>query len=148
MLSIQNNGYLEHFFQDLLIETENCQKPGKPSQDCPEDNKDGFIFTDEFSADWNDLNQTQVLIFHAWVAEYAKIGRIIQGTDGRKRVMFQVRIYIIGWIKPLILILSYISIVFAFLNLILVPIDLILFHLSLPMFVGSGGATAPQYFLI
>ena len=80
---------MEHFFQDLLIETENCQKPGKPSQDCPEENKDGFIFTDEFSADWNDLNQTQVLIFHAWVAEYAKIDRITQGTDGRNRVMFQ-----------------------------------------------------------
>ena len=89
ILSIQNNTSLKQFFQDLLIETENCQKPGKPSQDCPEENKDGFIFTDEFSADWNDLNQTQVLIFHAWVAEYAKVEKIIQGTDGRNRVMFQ-----------------------------------------------------------
>ena len=63
-------------FQDVLIETDNCKKPEvRPTQTCPEFNREGFYFTDEFSADWDNLNQTKVLIFHAWIAEYATVDR-------------------------------------------------------------------------
>ena len=79
-----------HSLQDLLIETEKCQKPEVQNvQTCPEFNREGFYFEDEFSADWEDLDQTRVLLFHAWIAEYANIRRIVEETDGRKRVMFQ-----------------------------------------------------------
>ena len=95
-----------------MIETESCQKPEiRPTQNCPEFNREGFYFEDEFSSDWEDLEQTKVLLFHAWIAEYANIRRIVEETDGRKRVMFQARVSIIGWLKLLILILNYISIV-------------------------------------
>jgi hypothetical protein len=78
-----------HYINDVLIETDNCKKPEvRPTQSCPEFNREGFYFTDEFSADWDNLNQTRVLIFHAWIAEYATVDRIIQDEDGRKRVMF------------------------------------------------------------
>ena len=36
----------------------------------------GFVFNDEFSADWPHLEQTRVLVFHSWIAEYANIGNI------------------------------------------------------------------------
>ena len=63
-------------FQDVLIETDNCKKPEvRPTQSCPEFNREGFYFTGEFSADWDNLNQTKVLIFHAWIAEYATVDR-------------------------------------------------------------------------
>ena len=36
----------------------------------------GFVFNEEFSADWPHLQQTRVLIFHSWIAEYANVGNI------------------------------------------------------------------------
>ena len=56
---------------------------------CPDETRDGFVFSDEFSADWNDLDQTEVLVFHSWIAEYVKVENITVGGDGRKTVLFQ-----------------------------------------------------------
>ena len=58
-------------------------------QTCPEKNKDGFVFGDEFSADWDYLDQTQVVIFHSWVAEYANVASVEQDSEGRNIVKFQ-----------------------------------------------------------
>ena len=58
-------------------------------QSCPEKNKDGFVFGDEFSADWDYLDQTQVVIFHSWVAEYANVSSVEQDSEGRNIVKFQ-----------------------------------------------------------
>ena len=41
-----------HFIKDLLVETETCKRNAKPfQQDCPEEDKAGFIFEDEISGD-------------------------------------------------------------------------------------------------
>ena len=61
----------------------------KHEQSCPDKNKDGFVFGDEFSADWDYLNQTQVVIFHSWVAEYADVSSVEQDSEGRNIVTFQ-----------------------------------------------------------
>ena len=58
-------------------------------QSCPDKNKDGFVFGDEFSADWDYLNQTQVVIFHSWIAEYADVSSVEQDSEGRNVVRFQ-----------------------------------------------------------
>ena len=36
----------------------------------------GFVFNEEFSAEWPHLQQTRVLVFHSWIAEYANVGNI------------------------------------------------------------------------
>ena len=38
---------------------------------------------------WENLDQTQVVIFHQWIAEYAKIANITNLGDGRKKLLFQ-----------------------------------------------------------
>ena len=38
--------------------------------------------------DWPDLNQTQVLVFHSWINEYARVGNVID-EGGRRKVVFQ-----------------------------------------------------------
>ena len=66
-----------HFVKDLLLETETCTRDSnRYSQSCPEEDKMGFVFNDEFSSDWPYLEQTRVLVFHSWIAEYANIGNI------------------------------------------------------------------------
>ena len=50
---------------------------GEPlTQDCPDEDRDGFVFEDEFSADWTFLDQTRVLIYHSGIAEFAFVGNI------------------------------------------------------------------------
>ena len=46
------------------------------SQSCPDEDRMGFVFSDEFSAEWPHLQQTRVLVFHSWIAEYANVGNI------------------------------------------------------------------------
>ena len=41
----------------------------------------GFVFNEEFSAEWPHLQQTRVLVFHSWIAEYANIGNITGLSD-------------------------------------------------------------------
>ena len=56
----------------LLKETETCKRDSTSySQDCPDEDRMGFVFDDEFSADWQHLDQTKVLVFHSGIAEYA-----------------------------------------------------------------------------
>ena len=38
---------------------------------------------------WENLDQTQILIFHSFVAEYAKVANITDNGDGRKKLLFQ-----------------------------------------------------------
>ena len=58
-------------------------------KECPEIDYHGFILKDEISEDWDYLEQTQVLIFHAWIAEYVKVANVTDLGDGRKKLMFQ-----------------------------------------------------------
>ena len=54
------------------------------NRNCPDENRDGFVFNNEFDAGWSDLDQTEVLVYHSWIAEYVKVANI----SGNK-VMFQ-----------------------------------------------------------
>ena len=40
--------------------TDTCKREATHGNQCPDENRDGFVFSDEFSADWNDLDQTEV----------------------------------------------------------------------------------------
>jgi len=82
-----------HKVAGLLKEDEKCKKGGKGfTQTCPPEDKDGFIYNktnpEEFSIDWKYINQTEVLVFHSWIAEYAKISNISE-EKGQPKVMFQ-----------------------------------------------------------
>ena len=78
--NIANYGVNKHFstgpyhrVAGFLVENEDCQvDSGKFSQDCPEENRNGFYLHDEMSPDWEDLDQTQVLIFHSWINEFTR----------------------------------------------------------------------------
>ena len=48
----------------------------------------GFVFNDEFSSDWPHLEQTRVIVFHSWIAEYANIGNITV-ENGQSKVFFK-----------------------------------------------------------
>ena len=79
-----------HHVAGLLLETENCRVDSKRfSQPCPQENRLGFYLTDEISPDWEDLNQTQVLVFHSWINEYARVGSVVDTEGGRRKVVFQ-----------------------------------------------------------
>ena len=51
-------------------------------KECPEIDYHGFILKDEISENWDYLDQTQVLIFHAWIAEYVKVANVTDLGDG------------------------------------------------------------------
>ena len=73
-----------------MLTTSTCEMNStKHQQSCPDENNYGFVFDDEFSADWDYLNQTQVLIFHSWIAEYADVSSVEQDSEGRNVVRFQ-----------------------------------------------------------
>ena len=58
-------------------------------QSCPDVDRNGFILQDEMAENWENLDQTQILIFHSFVAEYAKVANITDNGDGRKKLLFQ-----------------------------------------------------------
>ena len=75
--------------KDLLVETGTCVRDATAfSQNCPDENKMGFVFNDEFSSGWSHLDQTKVLVFHSWIAEYASVANIVE-DNGELRVFFQ-----------------------------------------------------------
>ena len=77
-----------HIITGLLEETATCTRDStKYRQVCPDSDRNGFIFNDEISTEWEHLEQTRILIFHSWIAEYAKIDKIIE-ENGQKKVMF------------------------------------------------------------
>ena len=46
--------------EGLLVETETCKRNSTQfSQSCPDEDREGFIFVDEFSPDWPYLDQTR-----------------------------------------------------------------------------------------
>ena len=76
---------LSFHFKDLLVSTATCIRGATAfSQNCPDDNKKGFVFNNEFSSGWSNLDQTRVLVFHSWIAEFATVGSI-----SGDRLMFQ-----------------------------------------------------------
>ena len=78
-----------NIMKDLLLETEGCiRNTSIGSQECPDENRMGFVFEDEFSSDWSYLDQTRVLVFHSGIAEYAMVDRVVE-EDGLSKVMFQ-----------------------------------------------------------
>ena len=79
-----------HTITDLLETTSDCQRvSNKFKQNCPNSNKEGFVIAgDEISGNWNDLDQTQVMVFHSWIAEYAKVGSV-RNVGGRTELRFQ-----------------------------------------------------------
>ena len=73
-----------------MVTTPSCEMNStKHQQSCPDENNYGFAFDNEFSADWEYVNQTRVLIFHSWIAEYAKLSEITTDSDSRNIVIFQ-----------------------------------------------------------
>ena len=79
-----------HHVAGLLQETEDCRVDSKrfSQPNCPQENRNGFYLTDEMSPDWADLNQTQVLVFHSWINEYARVGSLTS-EGGRRKLLFQ-----------------------------------------------------------
>ena len=79
-----------HTITDLLETTADCQRvSNKFKQNCPDSNKEGFVIAgDEISANWEDLDQTQVMVFHSWIAEYAKVASV-RNVGGRTELKFQ-----------------------------------------------------------
>ena len=78
-----------HKVAGFLVENDQCKPDGKGfSQNCPEENKDGFYLNDEMSPDWKDLDQTQILYFHSWVNEYARVANVTLENE-RHKVIFQ-----------------------------------------------------------
>ena len=80
-----------HTVAGFLVENEDCEvETDKFSQpDCPWENRNGFYLQDEMSPDWEDLDQTLVLVYHSWVSEYARVANVTEEEEGRLRVMFQ-----------------------------------------------------------
>ena len=78
--NVANYGINSHFgtgpyhkVSGFLVENDDCMvDSGKFSQDCPDENRNGFYLQDEMSPDWQDLDQTQILIFHSWINEFTR----------------------------------------------------------------------------
>ena len=80
-----------HTLAGFLVETDDCEvESDKFSQpNCPWENRNGFYLEDEMSPDWEDLDQTLILVYHSWVNEYARVANVTKEEGGRHKVMFQ-----------------------------------------------------------
>lgn len=75
--------------KDLLVETDTCTRNSTAyKQNCPYEDRLGFVFENEFDFNWKHLDQTRVLVFHSWVAEYAEIGNLTE-DNGVSKVYFK-----------------------------------------------------------
>ena len=78
-----------HTITDLLQEGTDCKRiSNKFKQNCPASNKNGFVLDGEISAEWPDLGQTKVMVFHSWIAEYVRV-KEVKEVGGRQEVRFQ-----------------------------------------------------------
>ena len=78
-----------HTIKDLLVETADCTRNATGNQDdCPDENRLGFVYKDEFDPNWEHLQQTKILVFHSWVAEYAKVQNLTE-ENGVSKVFFE-----------------------------------------------------------
>jgi len=74
---------------DLLVSTSTCSMhPHSFKQSCPYEDRLGFVFNDEFNFDWENVDSMEVLVFHSWVAEVAKVKNITH-SNGRNEVYFK-----------------------------------------------------------
>ena len=75
--------------KDLLVETSSCTRDSTAySQNCPYEDRLGFVFENEFDSRWAHLDQTKVLVFHSWINEYATIGNISE-ENGISKIYFK-----------------------------------------------------------
>ena len=79
-----------HKVAGFLVETDDCKMETNwfSQKNCPAENKNGFYLNDEMSPDWSDLDQTQILFFHSWINEYARVASVTN-ENGRNKVLFQ-----------------------------------------------------------
>ena len=75
----------------FLVQSETCDiNATRFSQSgCPDENRNGFYLADEMAPDWADLDQTEILIFHSWIAEHARVASLQRAADGRLKVLFK-----------------------------------------------------------
>ena len=75
-----------HSVTGILEETVSCSRESTSyHQDCPAVDREGFVISGEMDEDWGDLEQTQVVVFHSWIAEYARVANVSQ-QGGRQEV--------------------------------------------------------------
>ena len=78
-----------HSVTGLLEETETCSREATGySQNCPDTDREGFVIDGELSEGWSNLDQTKVLVYHSWIAEYARVANVSE-IGGRQEVRFQ-----------------------------------------------------------
>ena len=66
-----------HKITGLLEETPTCTRNSTHfSQNCPDSDKLGFVLYNEVEEERDDLEQTKVLVYHSWVAEYARVANV------------------------------------------------------------------------
>lgn len=80
-----------HRISGFLVQSETCDiNATRFSQSgCPDENRNGFYLADEMSTDWADLDQTEILIFHSWIAEHARVASLQRTANGRLKVLFK-----------------------------------------------------------
>ena len=80
-----------HYISELLLESDTCKRQSNSfsQSGCPEINRHGFIFKDGLSPNWNHLDQTRLLIFHSWIAEYVEVANVTDLGNGLNQVMFK-----------------------------------------------------------
>ena len=78
-----------HTITGLLEETATCTRDATGyAQDCPDSDRDGFVISGELDPAWPHLDQTKVVVFHSWIAEYAKVANVTM-VEGRQEVSLQ-----------------------------------------------------------
>ena len=83
-----------HYIHDLLQESDTCKRQSNwfSQSGCPEINRHGFIFKDDSNSNisnWNYLDQTRLLIFHSWIAEYVDVANVTDLGNGLNQIMFK-----------------------------------------------------------
>ena len=68
----------------LLEETPSCSREATGySQSCPDSDRDGFVLSGELEEDWQNLDQVEVIVYHSWIAEYARVANVTR-VGGRQ----------------------------------------------------------------
>ena len=75
--------------KDLFVETDTCTRDSTEfRQSCPDEDRLGFVFENELDSQWAHLDQTRILIFHSWIAEFAIVSNITD-ENGVSKVYFK-----------------------------------------------------------
>ena len=65
-----------HKITGLLEETPTCTRNSTHFSQNSDSDKLGFVLSNEVEEEWDDLEQTKVLVYHSWVAEYARVADV------------------------------------------------------------------------